>query len=192
MGYNSLSVGGASDSPTKQRCGTSDSGNFLAVSTNHSIDGEDMSIDKDQLRELITDVLLEANLHSPAAVELLMLTAAVESNLGTYIKQIEGPALGIFQMEPATEKDLWKNYLEYKDKTADTIRRYDTAAKDDLRWNLGYAILMTRVHYLRIKEPLPPADDVHALALYWKRHYNTPLGKGTVDKAIDKYNEYCV
>ncbi len=149
-------------------------------------------MDKNQLRDLITRTLKEANLHSDSAVELLMLTAAVESKLGYYIRQIKGPARGIFQMEPATERDLWKNYLEYKDATSDTIKRYDTAADDDLEWNLGYAILMARVHYLRVPSKLPAADDIDRLAHYWKAHYNTYLGAGTTKKAIAAYKRYAL
>jgi hypothetical protein len=143
-----------------------------------------------QLRELITHILKEANLHSPAAVELLMLTAAVESNMGEYIKQINGPARGIFQMEPATEKDLWKNYINYRDNRASAVVRYNSADDKDIWFNLGYQILMTRMHYLRVSEPLPPHDDVIALANYWKKYYNTRRGRGTVQKAVQKYNKY--
>ncbi len=60
-------------------------------------------MDKTQLRELIQVVLKEYDLYSRDAEELLMLTAATESNLGYYIKQKGGgPALGIFQCEPDT------------------------------------------------------------------------------------------
>lgn len=60
-------------------------------------------MDKKQLRELVTHVLKKYDLYSADAVELLMLTAATESNLGCYIKQVGGgPALGIFQCEPNT------------------------------------------------------------------------------------------
>jgi hypothetical protein len=64
--------------------------------------------------------------------------------------------------------------------------------EDDLRRNLAYAIVMARVHYLRVPSPLPDATDVPALAAYWKKHYNTHLGSGTVVKAIKKYERFCV
>lgn len=150
-----------------------------------------MAFDKRQFRALITAVLKEAGMYSDSAVELLMLTAAVESQLGTYLTQINGPARGVFQMEPATEKDLWRNYLEYQEATAKTVSRYDSAGADDLYWNLGYQIILARVHYLRVSEALPPADDVVALAKYWKKYYNTHLGKGDIDKAIEAYTRYC-
>jgi len=58
---------------------------------------------REHLREMIQFVLKNYDLYSRDAEELLMLTAACESNLGHYFKQLgNGPALGIFQVEPAT------------------------------------------------------------------------------------------
>jgi hypothetical protein len=153
-----------------------------------------VAINKAQLRGLITDVLKEADLYSRSAVELLMLTAAVESKLGTYIEQITGPALGIFQMEPNTEGDIWEHYLDYKPGLADIVKGFSgnfINPELDLKANLTYQIIMARIHYLRIPEPLPDADDVEGLARYWKKYYNTHLGKGTVEKAIKSYKELC-
>jgi hypothetical protein len=151
--------------------------------------GQCQVIDKTQLRELISTVLRDCNLYSADAVELLMLTAAVESKLGTYLTQIKGPARGIFQMEPATEKDLWNNYLRYKPHIVSDISKYHIQHPDELRWNLAYAILMARIHYLRVPEPIPSGTD--KLAAYWKKWYNTHLGKGTTEKAIQAYKEMC-
>lgn len=159
-------------------------------------------IQKDQLRDLITRVLKEVNLYSESAIELLMLTAAVESNLGTYIRQINGPALGIFQMEPNTELDIWDNYLEHRFKLRSKINsfineetvyliEYDKCIQD-LEFNIAYQILMARIHYLRVPEKLPDAKDIHRLAAYYKRFYNTYKGKGTIEKAIEAYNKYCI
>ena len=141
--------------------------------------------DRDQFRELITDVLQALDLASPVAADLLMGTAAQESRLGTYLRQNgKGPALGVFQMEPATERDLWDNYLVYNPVLVAKL----TAAcgvrgpGPHLRWNLAYQIAMARLHYRRVKEPLPATGDVLALAGYWKRYYNTTLGKGTVEE----------
>ena len=59
-------------------------------------------------------------------------------------------------------------------------------------WNLGYATAMCRVHYRRVLEPLPGADDIPGLAEYWKQHYNTPLGRGTVGEFADKFERYVI
>jgi hypothetical protein len=52
--------------------------------------------------------------------------------------------------------------------------------------NHFYAAAMCRVFYLRVPERLPQADDSAAMARYWKRYYNTHLGKGTVEGFLQK------
>ena len=50
------------------------------------------------------------NLWSPSAEELVLGTAIVESGL-TYLKQHgDGPALGLWQVEPPTHEDLYTNF----------------------------------------------------------------------------------
>lgn len=144
-------------------------------------------MDKDQLRELIVDTLKEANLHSDSAVELLMLTAATESKLGHYIRQVKGPAMGVFQMEGATEDDIWSNYLKYKPELHSKVQLSSVFGDDELVWNLKYAILMARVHYLRVPSSLPNVHNIGGLAHYWKDHYNTRLGKGNPVTAANDY-----
>ena len=154
---------------------------------------EDIKMDPGQLRRLIRETLQPLGLYNLAAEELLMLTCAVESNLGHYIYQVRGPARGIFQMEPNTEKDIWSHFLKYKsEELLEDISEYDTIDEDDLSFNLAYQVIMARIHYLRVPKPLPPATDREALAQYWKDHYNTYLGRGTVEKALDKYSRYAM
>jgi len=156
-----------------------------------------VGINKDQLRELIKSVLhyLEPEIHySEDAVELTMLTIAQESHMGDYINQVKGPAKGIIQMEPATEKDIWDNFLKYKPVLAKKIDdlKDKTEWTDDLMANLNYQIAILRVHYFRVKESLPRYNIISAMADYYKRHYNTIIGKATVQEAIDNYKRYCL
>ena len=141
------------------------------------------------MKELITSVLKELNLYSGDAVNLLMGTAAQESHLGKYRKQLGGgPALGIFQMEPATFNDIVNNYLRYKPELASRIERVARISRfkaEDIEINDLLAICMARVHYLRVKEAIP--SDLEGWARYWKRYYNTPLGKGTEEEFIANY-----
>lgn len=168
-----------------------------------------------QLRELIIRPVLEY-LHpdipySHEAEDLLMMTCAHESNMGEYIAQVGGPALGIYQMEAATEKDIWENYLRYKPRLGDYVGQ--TQIKDfynflvwregqDLVGNLWYATAMARVHYYRVPEALPRKSDfveedvfkekayLFSLAEYAKKHYNTELGKAEARDYYDKYIKY--
>ena len=73
-----------------------------------------MPINTKQIIQLIIQpTLKDLNLYSLAAEQLLAGTCAQESGMGTYIAQVNGPALGIYQMEPVTEYDLIKNYIRY-------------------------------------------------------------------------------
>ena len=151
-----------------------------------------MKMDKKQLRDLISLTLKKIDLHSESAVELLLGTAAQESRLGEYIRQLRnGPALGIFQMEPDTFKDILDRYLLRKPELFEKIKAVsgiDCYKVEYLEWNLVFAICMSRVFYLRIPEAIPA--DLTDQAAYWKKYYNTHLGKGTVQEYIDNYKLY--
>lgn len=175
------------------------------VNTLTILEKTDLAFDKDQFRDLIRRILkyLEPDIpYSDDAVELLMLTAAQESHLGTYIRQIKGPARGVFQMEPRTERDIWENFLRYKPKLSEKI--LDLVSQSEaplmppttaLESNLAYQIAMARVHYYRVPEPLPRKSERKGMrnhAAYWKNHYNTALGKGTRDEALENYRRFCL
>lgn len=141
------------------------------------------------LRVQIEEALKAIGLYSEDAVNLLMGTAAQESKF-KYLHQIGGgPALGYFQMEPNTFVDICNNYLRFKsDKLlADIYKlcgiKYLTPV--DLDTNLNLMIVFARLHYRRVKEPLP--NTVEGYAAYWKDHYNTHKGAGTVEEFIESY-----
>lgn len=151
------------------------------------------------MRRLIREVLEPIGMYSVNAEELLVLTAAVESLGGDYLYQTKGPARGFFQMEPETEKDIIRNYVFYKSELREVLSRFiqfnvDGSWKhkvaNPLTYNLEYQVIMTRIHYLRRIAPIPMYNDIKGLAKYWKEHYNTKLGKGTVEGAIEKYINY--
>lgn len=149
-------------------------------------------IDKDQFRQYVIRAPLQAvNLWSLAAEELLMGTAAQESQLGTYIKQLgSGPALGVFQMEPATHADIHNNFLAYQTRLVKRVGSFVTYKAEDMVTDLRHAVVMARLQYYRRPEPLPDATDIDGQARYWKQHYNTPLGKGTVEEYLRNYQRF--
>lgn len=157
-----------------------------------------MGINKDQLRRLITETLKEAgkykgrSLLSDDAVELLMGTAAQESHLGEYLYQLDdGPARGIFQMEHGTEDDIWENFIVKRKSLLNICQKfYCDPLPHNLVFNLAYSIVMARIHYLRVPEALPSHEDVCGMAKYWKQHWNTEKGKGTIQEFIDNYGRY--
>ena len=108
--------------------------------------------------------------------------------MGAYLHQISGPAIGIFQMEPATHNSLYANYINYRPPIKANVENWVAPVllnrAEQMAWNLGYATVMARIRYFREKEALPAADDDQGLARYWKRYYNTPLGKGTEEEFV--------
>lgn len=156
----------------------------------------------EQLRELVRETL--EYLHpvipySKQAEDLLLMTIAHESLNGEYIRQDNGPALGICQMEPATHDDIWENFLSYKEDITERLiiiqssTSFFPSAKE-LVWNLKYAIAMCRVHYYRVPEALPSAkgevENLILLSKYAKKYYNTELGKATTEKYYRDYKCY--
>lgn len=151
-------------------------------------------IDPSQLRELIIrPTLLQLGMYSDAAVSLVLGTAMHESHL-SYLKQIGGgPALGLWQMEPNTHDDIWANFLKYRTDLADTAKFIAGDVKpsaNHLIGNLWYACAMARIQYRRVSEPLP-SNTPDDLTAFWKKHYNTELGAGTITQARPNFVDSC-
>jgi hypothetical protein len=144
------------------------------------------------LRNAIKGSLITLGIYSPDAEELLMATAANESNLGEYRTQKGGgPARGIFQMEGEDHDDIWNNYLKYHMDLYTKIHQLSgSCTADDMENNDTYAIAMCRVHYMRSPGVLPSGSDIEAIWTYYKAHYNTPEGAATHDVFVQKYNKY--
>ncbi|MFN3075667.1 MAG: hypothetical protein ABT940_02075 [Alphaproteobacteria bacterium] len=148
------------------------------------------------LTEVVRPALATLGLKGGAAAEQLLLGTAMQESLLQYVEQMGGgPARGYFQMEPDTHKDIWVNFLAYKPDIAKTVRGIagvasGTPSSDLLKTNPQYAAAMTRVHYYRVKGSIPAAGNTAAMAAYWKEHYNTAGGAGSVDEFITKWDTF--
>lgn len=152
----------------------------------------DYGLDVEQLRiHIVRPVLQRLDLWSANAESLVLGTALHESH-ARYIRQIKGPAMGIYQMEPATHYDLHKSFLSKNTTLKIRVNQYagffsgDLPDPGEMIGNLYYATAMCRIHYRRIKAPLP-TNEPYALSQYWKDFYNTRLGKGTVEQALPHF-----
>ena len=155
-------------------------------------------MDVTQLREhIIKPSIMMLGEKSDALVNLLLGTAAQESHLGEWIVQqglgLNG-GIGIYQMEAATYHYTYTKHVEKS-----------VAMKAKFRLFFGYegkpqaarlasdtllATVMARLYYSNFPEPLPDANDVKALAYYWKKYWNTDLGKGYPEQFMKNYNKY--
>ncbi|MCU0601273.1 MAG: hypothetical protein MUC33_01270 [Desulfobacterales bacterium] len=160
-----------------------------------------MAIHKDHLRQLIRETLrhLEPEIpYSEAAVELLMLTAAQETQLGKYLVQIKGPARGIYQVEPASERSvlamlaLRHPALHAKLMALNlAVDGQDGQLTDrDIIHNLAYATALARCFYWLKPGPIPKAPGDQAA--YYKKYWNTHLGKATEAEALAAYCSLCL
>jgi len=141
------------------------------------------------MRTLVEKTLQDFGYYTPDSANLILGTIAQESAYGKYHKQINGPALGICQMEPATFNDICKNYLKYHPDIIERIKsvcHINVLSAPDMISNDQLAICMCRVHYLRQKGAIP--TTIEGYAKYWKQWYNTPLGKGTETEFIRNYH----
>jgi len=150
-------------------------------------------INPTQLRDLISRVLQEIpNGYSDDAVELLMMIAAHESKLGVHIRQVNGPALGIFQIEPATHDDTWENGDSCELNAS--LLGYDWECEhtsDKLEWDIRYQIFMARQRLFMKPEAIPSKSTPKDMARYCKEHWNTVLGKASASDYLHDYKYYC-
>ena len=154
-----------------------------------------MSFHRSQFETVIREALAQIEALIPVsetAVNLLLGTAAQESAFGTYLRQIRGPALGVFQMEPQTYNDIVYNYLAYRDDLEELVFANDIGDLDATRvvWDIRHAAIMARIHYYRVPHPLPEPDDIQGLAGYYKNFYNTSEGKATTEEFIENWRRY--
>ena len=152
-------------------------------------------MDEKQIRDLIVRILEKIGMHSKEAEDLVFRTGKVESSY-KYIRQLRGPARGLFQCEPWVSVDICKNYLSYRPelmrKVANAIKvnvaHFTQPVEDDwdfiLETNLAAQIAMCRLHYRRIPSKLP--SSLKSQAAYWKKYYNSSAGRGTVEDFLER------
>lgn len=131
-------------------------------------------------------------LYSLSAEILLLATCAHESRMGHFLAQSPvGPALGIFQMEPATWRDNW-SWLKRRLHLKEAAIRFGGAepCAEDMVYNLRFAAFMARIHYWRRPQSLPSPEDVDGMWLYYKRYYNTILGAAREEDFMAAFNRH--
>ena len=145
-----------------------------------------------QLKTLIIEPTLKIiKLYTLSGVNILLGTAAVESDLGEYIEQVpNGQAKSIYQIEMKTHDDT-VNQIKIKCPSLyskiNDLKIKCLTDEENLIGNLYYATAIARLVYFLIKKRLPPHNDILALANYWKKYYNTEAGKGRVEDFVGKY-----
>ena len=135
------------------------------------------------IKKIIKLSLQHLGLDSEDARNLIYRTGKAESGYKTLQQYGGGPALGFFQMEPNTALDIWNNYVMYRPKYRDKLYSLgfdDGTLEFCLLSNIGLQAAFCRLHYRRVPSALPAADNLEGQARYWKKYYNSDLGKGTI------------
>jgi len=174
---------------------------------------------KDFLEYIIIPTLKSLKVNSSSAQILLLGTASIESEICTFLKQIKGNALGAYQCEPKTYKDIFDNYLniilydqELRHRRDNLKYLFAKTCKLDIKfvkngvvddyhlfivapdpkrlmYDLKFSTAIARIHYLRNPRPLPKWNDAEEMASYHKKYYNTSLGKTDLSKSIEIFKE---
>lgn len=124
--------------------------------------------------------------NSESAVRLLLMISAHESGGFTHCKQVNGPALGLFQMEPAT----FDFVVEYLNRTGNFPAISRNMKPERMVIDAEYAAAMARAYLWTIPEPLPEPDDFKGLAQYAKKYWNTELGKASAEKYLSDFETH--
>ena len=147
---------------------------------------------KKQIREIIDWSLKEMGLHSEDAVDLVYKTGNAETGY-RHLKQMGGgPAIGFWQVEPATLIDIMNNYVKYRPELEKRLKSLGFSESDmetRVMSNIALQAVFCRLKYKRDKYALPKFNDLKGQAEYWKRVYNTHLGKGTIKHFMEANNE---
>ncbi len=127
-------------------------------------------------------------------VSLIVNIANHESDGFRYVRQVGGgPGLGYTQIEHTTHDDTWVNWLAFRRDLA--IKAWKLIGEPPfgkipsstiLVTNPGYAVAMTAFIQRRAPGELPHYLDIEGQARYWKKWYNTPLGKGREADFIER------
>ena len=146
---------------------------------------------KEDIKKIINWSLNNLDMNSEDASALVYRTGMAESGYRHLSQMGSGPAVGFFQVEPATIDDTWNNYAVYRKPIMDILKDmgFDpNNSKISVMSSIALQAAFCRLKYRRDRLPIPPADDLYAQAAYWKRVYNTELGKGSVEHFV-KANE---
>tara|TARA_B100001250_G_scaffold414497_1_gene453257 strand:+ start:1390 stop:1857 length:468 start_codon:yes stop_codon:yes gene_type:complete len=144
-----------------------------------------------EIKEIVEYALYKIDSYSDDALAMVVRTGMAESGYRALKGYGDGnPAIGFFQIEPATLHDMIDNYIKYRS-------HYEIALidlgmklnKEDLlisvKSNIAVQAALCRLHYRRDRHAIPSWDDLESQGKYWKRVYNTNEGRGTVKHFIE-------
>lgn len=157
-----------------------------------------MGICASDMREWIVKPCLEAlDDYSPWAEQLLLATAAQESQLGSRCYSAADKGLGLYRITSEKHRELWDHYLVHFPDLASRQRGLASQQQfllhpdNELVTNLSYSTGMAWMIY-RHAGISAPADttpaSIHTLAQLWATHFDN--GTQTPKKTADFIQRY--
>jgi len=143
-----------------------------------------------EIKEIAEYALYKLDSYSDDALALVVRTGMAESGYRALKGMGMGnPAIGFWQIEPDTLLDMMRNYISYRPHYRAGLEELGMEfAGDDIFTSVISSMAvqagLCRLHYRRDKDPLPSWSDLEGQAKYWKRVYNTELGRGTIKHFI--------
>lgn len=139
-----------------------------------------------QVRDIVIKPVLKAlNRYTPPFEELLIATMAHESLGGSYLKQIQGPALSAYQMEPSTHDSIWNTYFVQHVQLGLNVlnicgmNRRPKAER--LATDLLYATCMAVALYQWRRADVPSCTDIDKIYEVYKKCWNTYAGDAHIE-----------
>ena len=144
------------------------------------------------IKKIVKDALNDIDMYSDNAHSLVMRTGLAESGFRTLFQK-GGPALGFWQCEPNTAYDIIENYIIYRPQLRNKTMSYNIDSSSivrALKTDIAAQAIMCRLKYRRDPKAIPSWENIKGQAEYWKRVYNTELGKGTIEHFINANKGY--
>lgn len=123
------------------------------------------------------------------AVQMIVETAVAETGLGQITDRTVVAGMGLTQFDELPFNDVKNRNMKLRDKILKELGVDISLVEwDDLRYNDFLSLLFTRLFYRLKGDPIP--KTIEERAAYWKLHYNTKLGKGTVEHYLEMNRKY--
>ncbi len=144
--------------------------------------------------QVIEPTLKYLNDLNNSTVELLLGTAAIESNLSPLTEgNPDTKGVGLFNISPQSHTDIWDTYLAFDPDLASKIRglasqrSFLTNPHIELSTNLAYATAIAWCIYRRSSVSLKEKESIKNLSLLWNTYYRQSDSVNTSSDFCHRY-----